>query len=804
MYDESWYSFVEISNSSSKKSAPTNSTNSNQAHRRRESSLLQQPNGANSNVPVEVKTPLENVYEEIENTNTPPEPTLLRRAASYSDFYRVVRAQFPGKKKAVAAKKGQNRQWDALMLFEGPASDNIEDDDWSSTLDHELDRQLLDSAQEEYSLYRDQLILTERHLDGLIDDASSTLDILTTLSNSFKSVEAQTSTFQSQCEGLVNEQKRLEKLADEVGTDLYYYTYLDTATRRLNAPGAGRLVEDHGFGDMVENIDACIIFMAERPNYRDRDTYLARYSALLTKALHLLDHGFTARLDKTMTDIGKQIANTQSESARHALAYGRFEEMMADTYALIPNVRRVVRSAFDQYGRPKEVSSTSSAAAAAHATSIRESYSSAASNMFHTYLTTRDRHLKPMTQHDLDEHAKEVKELSVETASRNLVKQCFERIYSEGKIFTHIFGVEPAWSSVPESAFQIIKAVNTFMPHPGHLSPLGMALQSSLQSAAGGLQTTCAVVGWLASEHSVSEVEEDETPFFRKSKEYAAQLLVWNMWPFADACFDAEITKVITKATVQDTALTVAQSDAYPLVKKAMDLLARFDQAMPKERSAKDSPVVFKIVRETIQVLQKAEARIKSLKNGTDGDLFMVKNLLIIKNELVSLEIGDIRGQPGAGGASSSASGRGAVPSMQHFSQVWDTISPQNWVSFFGGIMAGGTTLWSRGAGAVGGGVTPAVTAKTLTVEDMSEQLDELLRQSIYAFTNRWATLINDSKARKAGVKPIAKVEADLDSLLRAAFASQPEVVAKLKEAIELNAQAQNDAKDGKQGEKKY
>src|SRR5688572_27680640 len=35
-------------------------------------------------------------------------------------------------------------------------------------------------------LYRDQLALTERHLDGLIDDANSTLKLLTSLADSFK------------------------------------------------------------------------------------------------------------------------------------------------------------------------------------------------------------------------------------------------------------------------------------------------------------------------------------------------------------------------------------------------------------------------------------------------------------------------------------------------------------------------------------------------------------------------------------------------------------------------------------------
>lgn len=117
-------------------------------------------------------------------------------------------------------------------------------------------------------LYRDQLTVTERHLDGLIEDANATLKLLTSLSNSFGSVEAQTSTFQSQCEELLQEQRRLEVLADEVGTDLHYYAYLDNATRRLNAPGASRLVDDASFGEMVENIDACIVFMENHVRVR--------------------------------------------------------------------------------------------------------------------------------------------------------------------------------------------------------------------------------------------------------------------------------------------------------------------------------------------------------------------------------------------------------------------------------------------------------------------------------------------------------------------------------------------------------
>lgn len=764
MYEDSWYNFVpEITGKKS------HASSQGHGHRRRES-LLQQPNGTGPTADIVV--PMPNVYEDIENTNTPPEAAVIRRASSYSDFYRVVQEQLSKDGRPQRKKSDKwNRGWEALDLPDSGAEAESPQSAESKNL-QSYDEQLLDASQQEYLLYRDQLTLTERHLDGLIDDANATLKLLTSLSHSFQSVEAQTSTFQSQCEDLLKEQRRLEDLADDVGTDLHYYAYLDNATRRLNAPGASRLVDDDSFGEMIENIDACIVFMEKHETYRDRDTYLARYHALLTKALHVLEHGYKTRLERVSPDISRQIAATKSDSARHALAYGRFQEMMLDSYGLIPNVRQVIRRAYDYYGKPIDSCTNF------------ETYANTAKNIFYTHLTTRDRDLKLMTQGDVQEFQKEVKSLSAETASRNFIKLCFERMYSEEGLLLRLFDVEPRWNASPDSIFQSIKTINTSIAHPGNLTPMVTNLQPVLQAAS--LQTTCNVVGWLANEYFGAEFDEVESPYFSKCKQYTSQLLVNHLWPLTDTAFDAEVTKSITKAAAPDTSLKigpvvggVASSNAHPLVKQAIKLLAMYEHCMPKERAATNNSVVFKIVRETIQVLQRAEARIKYLKAGTDADLFMVKNLLIVKNELVSLEIGDIRNH---------------TASMQHFGHIWDTLSPQNWVGFISNIIGG--SLWSRG--------TPSVTAKSLTVEDMNEQLDELLRHSIYAFTQRWGTLMNDSRNRKTGIKPIAKVETDLETILQTAFSNQPEVVGKLKEAIEQHAQAQNDAKDSKQGIRRY
>ena len=104
--------------------------------------------------------------------------------------------------------------------------------------------------------------MTERHLGRLIDDTNGALSLLSSLADSFKTVEEQTTSFQSQCNDLVSEQRRLQTLADEVGTDLHYYGYLDNATRRLNAPGAARLADTEELSEILASLDSCIHFMA--------------------------------------------------------------------------------------------------------------------------------------------------------------------------------------------------------------------------------------------------------------------------------------------------------------------------------------------------------------------------------------------------------------------------------------------------------------------------------------------------------------------------------------------------------------
>lgn len=276
-------------------------------------------------------------------------------------------------------------------------------------------------------------------------------------------------------------------------------------------------------------------------------------------------------------EISKQIASTQSEASRHAIAYGRFLELVLRSDALIPNVQTIVRKTFDRHGNPTSITSF-------------DIYSNTVSGMFRSYLTIRDRDLKPVIVRELEQFKSDVKASSAETASRNFVKLSFERAFEETALFSKIFGITPHFSTDSTSASALISGYQRALVNVANIKPIAVTLQSVLSAA--NLGTLTSVVGWLANEYLIEDYEDEDTDFMLLCRELAARLLSEHLWPYTDAAVEVEVSKSITKATIAPESLKigpvvngVASSNAHPIVKRALELLTMYDQAMPKERS---------------------------------------------------------------------------------------------------------------------------------------------------------------------------------------------------------------------------
>lgn len=174
-------------------------------------------------------------------------------------------------------------------------------------------------------VYLEELKATEAYLESLSSDTSAALDLLTNLSGSFKAVDDQTTSFQDQCEGLVMEQNRLETLANNIGENLQYYSFLEPITRKLNAPGAGNFVRGKEFSDMLARLDECLDYMGKHMSQKEAPTYNSRYRLLLTRGLTLIRVNFMAALKDIAADITKRIAEKQlNDTTMSTLLYAKF------------------------------------------------------------------------------------------------------------------------------------------------------------------------------------------------------------------------------------------------------------------------------------------------------------------------------------------------------------------------------------------------------------------------------------------------------------------------------------------------
>lgn len=237
-------------------------------------------------------------------------------------------------------------------------------------------------------IYQDQLHLTRSHLANIITDTSSALDILSSLSTSFKAVEAQTTAFRTQCEGLIDDQKRITKLAEDMEQNLRYYMYLEPTTKRLNAPGAGKLVRSKEFTEMLANLDSCLEYMQANTKHREVETYRSRYRLLLTRALTLIRVHFTEALREIAADVAKRIADRQlNDTTMSALLYAKFRVGAPELKTIGMEIQK--RAVLPQGSAP----------------GAEAEYQSLMNELYQSYSTTRGRLILPIVAKKIGEIA---------------------------------------------------------------------------------------------------------------------------------------------------------------------------------------------------------------------------------------------------------------------------------------------------------------------------------------------------------------------------------------------------------------
>ena len=109
--------------------------------------------------------------------------------------------------------------------------------------------------------YERKLALAQSHLDSILAETDTSLDLLSTLADGFRAVEIQTGAFEKQCKGVSKEQAQMTKVVTDIEENLKYYSFLEPATKRLNAATVGAMVKTQEFSDLLSKLDECLEYM---------------------------------------------------------------------------------------------------------------------------------------------------------------------------------------------------------------------------------------------------------------------------------------------------------------------------------------------------------------------------------------------------------------------------------------------------------------------------------------------------------------------------------------------------------------
>ncbi|XP_056322065.1 conserved oligomeric Golgi complex subunit 3 [Danio aesculapii] len=201
---------------------------------------------------------------------------------------------------------------------------------WFSKLQVQMDQ---DEASK-YRKTRDVLNGYQEQCDAILNDVNTALDHLDSLQKQYLFVSTKTGTLHEACEQLLKEQSELVDLAESIQEKLSYFNELENINTKLNSPTLS--VNSEGFVPMLSKLDECIDYVSSHPNFKDYPVYLTKFKQCLSKAMQLIK----SHTVNTLQNLTGQLSKRDPLGAPNAdnaftLYYVKFR-------AAAPKVRRLI------------------------------------------------------------------------------------------------------------------------------------------------------------------------------------------------------------------------------------------------------------------------------------------------------------------------------------------------------------------------------------------------------------------------------------------------------------------------------
>ncbi|KAI5294516.1 Golgi transport complex subunit 3 [Ascosphaera acerosa] len=620
---------------------------------------------------------------------------------------------------------------------------------------------LLTATLAEHQSYLDELQASTSYLDAVLSDTTDILGLLSSLRRSFEDVDEQTQAFKKQCETYLSAQARSSALADDIHDNLRYYDFLEPASKRLNAPGAGGTVRSKEFSDMLARIDECLEYMQAHTDHKDAEAYRSQYKMLMTRALTLVRTEFVAKLRKISADVAGRIASRQlNDTTMSAVLYAKFRVDAADMAQIGLEIQKRAVIPIDA------------------APDAEPEYQSLLGELHAAFASARGGIIIPLIRQKLytiSQTPSTSKDLvSFARASISYIRGiCLDEFDLWGEWFHGQQGLYQYLESICEPLFDHLrpmilhetKLVNlcqlcTLLQtrylsdaeddggEPSESSPVTVQLdfsvliQPALEDAQARLVFRTQSILRTGIERFKPQPEDIDYPAHNKQISFSQALRipagaggeVSSFSPSSGTASDAKESD-----STEESGAAAILAGWYPTLRTAVWLLSRMYRLV---NSVVFDDLAHQIVHQTTISLQAASTLIAAKASAADGWLFLIKHLLLLKQQIVAFDIEFVS-------------------------------APDVSVDFFSAITGTFYELRERGGlfnprnimRLVGQGLMPTVIENML---DAKAELDGQLRNAINTFTDDFATRMTKSLSITPTMTPASdSSDGDEDTRLR-------------------------------------
>ncbi|XP_025080058.1 conserved oligomeric Golgi complex subunit 3-like isoform X2 [Pomacea canaliculata] len=189
---------------------------------------------------------------------------------------------------------------------------------WFSHLDDALEHE----EEELYRPYLESLCMYQTQCDTVLQEVTQCVDFLRQLHQQYINVSTKTNALHDECEHLLAEQTQLMNTAESISNKLSYFNELDTITTKLSRQTLS--VTDESFVPMLSRIDECIHYMQSNPHFKESETYLLQFRQCLSRALgHIRTYVTNILTAATQAVTPQKDAPNMADNA-FTLFYGKF------------------------------------------------------------------------------------------------------------------------------------------------------------------------------------------------------------------------------------------------------------------------------------------------------------------------------------------------------------------------------------------------------------------------------------------------------------------------------------------------